>query len=80
MRKSRWSCWAPVPNKPTVSVDVKNGQAKQRAYGQGAFTLLHLLYLQILREMKSLSLRLSGFAKIEPISKIKRSFKNVFVI
>ena len=21
--KSRWPCWAPVPNKPTVSVDVK---------------------------------------------------------
>ena len=23
MRKSRWPSWAPVPNKPTVSVDVK---------------------------------------------------------
>ena len=23
MLKSRWTSWAPVPNKPTVSVDVK---------------------------------------------------------
>ena len=23
MRKSRWTSWAPVPNKPTVSVDSK---------------------------------------------------------
>ena len=23
VRKSRWTSWAPVPNKPTVSVDVK---------------------------------------------------------
>ena len=23
MWKSRWTSWAPVPNKPTVSVDVK---------------------------------------------------------
>ena len=29
MRKSRWPSWAPVPNKPTASVDVKQHSAIQ---------------------------------------------------
>ena len=28
VRKSRWPSWAPVPNKPTVSVDVKQHSTK----------------------------------------------------
>ena len=29
VRKSRWPSWAPVPNKPTVSVDVKQHSTNQ---------------------------------------------------
>ena len=30
--KSRWPSWAPVPNKPTVSVDVKQHSTKARSW------------------------------------------------
>ena len=33
--KSRWPSWAPVPNKPTVSVDVKQHSTKSGGGGGG---------------------------------------------
>ena len=37
--KSRWASWAPVPNKPTVSVDVKQhfNQPARRPFGPAMF-------------------------------------------
>ena len=31
VRKSRWPSWAPVPKKPTVSVDVKQHSIKSKS-------------------------------------------------
>ena len=35
--KSRWPSWAPVPNKPTVSVDVKQHPTNQAVIGELAW-------------------------------------------
>ena len=43
--KSRWTSWAPVPNKPTVSVDVKQHINQLQPTGADRFALLSKLLL-----------------------------------
>ena len=45
--KSRWPSWAPVPNKPTVSVDVKQHSTNQSGDGHSTFTQLCEVRVQV---------------------------------